>query len=53
MEVPETFIGDQMRICQALINLVGNAVKFSKSGNNISQNVSVREQKENEIILFH
>ena len=31
--LPETFIGDQLKISQILINLLGNAIKFTKDGN--------------------
>ena len=30
--LPETFIGDQLKISQILINLLGNAIKFTKDG---------------------
>ncbi|NNL81798.1 MAG: response regulator [Winogradskyella sp.] len=30
--LPETFVGDQLKISQVLINLLGNAIKFTKNG---------------------
>ena len=31
-DLPETYIGDQLKISQILINLLGNAIKFTKDG---------------------
>ncbi|WGK65227.1 ATP-binding protein [Croceiramulus getboli] len=42
-DIPEVVIGDQYRINQILVNLVGNAIKFTKEG---SISVNVRKKKE-------
>ena len=31
-DLPETYIGDNLKISQILINLIGNAIKFTKDG---------------------
>jgi CheY-like chemotaxis protein len=41
-EVPETVIGDTVRLRQILINIVGNAVKFTQEGE-VALEISMRE----------
>jgi len=50
-EVPKLVIGDKIRFKQILINILNNAVKFTKDGN-INLKVSIENQRDNNIILL-
>jgi len=43
-DVPRTILADQGRIRQVIINLIGNAVKFSTQGT-VSMDISLRDEK--------
>jgi len=48
--IPDTLIGDATRLTQIMVNLIGNAIKFTRQGS-ISIEVYIRERSESTIVL--
>ncbi|PZU85427.1 MAG: hybrid sensor histidine kinase/response regulator [Chryseobacterium sp.] len=48
--IPDTLNGDATRLTQILVNLIGNAIKFTHHGN-ISIEIYNKQQTENEVIV--
>ncbi|HEX9002624.1 MAG TPA: response regulator [Blastocatellia bacterium] len=49
-EVPEALVGDPMRLCQVLVNLVGNAIKFTSQGE-VLVDISTESQVDDQLCL--
>ncbi len=49
-EVPDIVMGDRTRICQILLNLVGNSVKFTEEGG-VTIDLKLIEQTQNNVII--
>jgi len=51
-DLPETFIGDNLKISQILINLIGNSIKFTKDGDIWVRVYSISKKNNDHVLRF-
>ncbi|MBR9846852.1 MAG: response regulator [Algicola sp.] len=51
-DLPHTFIGDNLKISQILINLIGNSIKFTKDGDIWVRVYSISQNGDNHMLRF-
>ncbi|MBO6632346.1 MAG: response regulator, partial [Psychroserpens sp.] len=51
-DLPDTFIGDNLKISQILINLIGNAIKFTKDGDIWVRIYSISKKGDDHVLRF-